>query len=172
MNQKKCDIILLINYILSCHHFSSHFHLSFSAVNLIGTDRKKTISEELDSLCPPCELEFKCSLLTESAVHDSHYHETFEDNPVSDFNTEKRLRLDDKKSMPVSKRKNFKALKSDANGQGTVTIRDSGKDAESAEGGASECQLFIEFEWTSGENKDLLHQVIQYLKNKSQTEKF
>ena len=157
---------------------------SLVAIECPEAERRKAINKEIESLCPPCELEFNCLLLTGYPVHmladvDSNCNVQKTIRLEKDGRG-KKARMDDSKSTSASKKKKkmkkSAAVKdatkfshtSNSNQVMVARAEDQGEFAESAVGGKSGPQLFLEFNWLSGEDKDLLHQIVQFLKNKSQ----
>ena len=149
----------------------------------------KEINREIESLSPPCQVEFQCSLLlTElpggSTDGDSKKNPTRfqvlqggaaakkaklsdEDGPPSKL---RNKMADDSSYEPGSKVKGHKGKKSRKKGGAGGSLREY---AESAAGeSGSEQLLCIEFEWISGDDKDMLHQIVQYFRNKCQNVKF
>ena len=128
------------------------------------------LSKEMDSLSPPCRLEFGCKLFTGYAVHGVCVRGS-SDIRDGDGGAGKRAKLDNREAMSASKKGNGKAKGNKANWKSKTSTKKGGKDAESA-GNESDRQLILEFEWISGDNKDMLHQVVQYFKNKNHNLKF
>ena len=85
----------------------------------------------------------------------------------------KRSKLDDHgaRSTSASTNKSRKIKGHKTSWKSKTLTKKGGKYAESA-GDESDRRLFLEFEWISGDNKDILHQVVQYFKNKSHNLKF
>ena len=149
------------------------------SVNCPEAEVRKEITVEFESLSPPCRLEFSCKLLTRyTTPHTDSGSETHSDVHAgkADGSTEKRARLDDSgESVPMSKKRSRKTkggrVRHESGTKSRGLAKKEGNDAESAGGGSEWC-LFLEFEWITGDNRDILHQVVQYFKNKFQSLKF
>ena len=176
------------------------------AADAVEIQRRKEISREIESLSPPCQVEFQCSLLlterpggstpgdspNKAPTHSQvgqvlqggaaaavkkaklHVHVSDEDGPTSNSRSET---VDDGGREPGSKVKARRGKRSRK--KGGDGGRSSGDFAESAVVGESdpplplsEQLLCLEFEWISGDDKDVLHQILQYFRNKCQNMKF
>lgn len=122
---------------------------------------------EMESLSPPCQLEFNCKLFTCYAEHGvSASGSSAIGNGHGD--TGKRVKLDDREAVSTSKNGSKKAK----GYKGSWKSKRSAKKYAKPANDESDRQLFLEFEWISGDNKDILHQVVQYFKNKTHNLKF
>ena len=152
-------------------------------------ERRKEISQEIESLSPPCQVEFQCCLLlTEhpggSIDGDSKNNPTHS-RVLQSGAVMKRAKLSNEEGHPFksgnktvdhgsscepgSKVKGGRGKKSKKKGGGGS----SREHAESAVGELGPEQLLcVEFEWISGDDKDMLHQIVQYYRNKCQNMKF
>ena len=149
------------------------------ATNGSEEEGRKAISLELESLSPPCRLEFKCTLRTgfpEEDVtisDDSHCHvkdgggggkraRGMDIGEAASGQKKEKRRGKKRKKVESTKRRLVEAVT-----EGEERVK---KAAESAE--TEHSQLLLEFEWMCGDDRDMLHQVMQYFKNKSQNAKF
>ena len=103
-----------------------------------------------------------------AAVKKAKLHVSDEDGPSSKLRSKT---VDGSTSEPGSKVKQRRGKKSRKKGGAGGSSRDF---AESAVAGESDPErlLCIEFEWISGDDKDTLHQIFQYFRNKCQNMKF
>ena len=130
------------------------------------------LSKEMDSLSPPCRLEFNCKLFTGYAVHGVAFSRPSGIRD-GDGGAGKRAKLDNHEATSASKKKGKGKVKVHrASWESKPSTKKGGKDAESAGDTSADRQLILEFELISGDNKDILHQVVQYFKNKSHKLKF
>jgi hypothetical protein len=159
--------------------------------------RKKEINQEIESLSPPCRVEFQCSVLLTEHPGGSTAGGSPNKTPIHSQVAQggatamKKAKLQCDTHVHVSD-KNGSCSKS-----GNVTVGGSGREPGSkvkgrsrtkrsrrkgGAGGSSrdsaalelgpEQLLYAEFEWISGDDKDMLHQIVQYFRNKSQNMKF
>ena len=178
---------------------SSKAHDRHEAAEAEG-QRRKEISQEIESLSPPCQVEFQCSLLlTEhpggsstagdspskktpthsqggaAAVKRAKLHVCVHDarNEDGTSSKPKDKMVDGSGCKPGSKVKGHKTKRSRKKGgagEGSRDLAGSAVVGESAD--PSEKLLCVEFEWISGDDKDMLHQIVQYFKNKCQNINF
>lgn len=92
---------------------------------------------ELETLSPLCNVEFKCCLLLGSS---------------GEGDSSKKMKLVATK-LP-KKKKQLHSLKQ-------LTVATSEKDSRT-----ELTELYIEFEWIGGDDKDMLHQMVQFFQNK------
>ena len=143
-------------------------------------ERRKVIHQEIESLSPPCQVEFECCLLTEHPEGNiknptqTHLLQGVKKAKLCDegcgpskMKSGAAIGTNVSSREPGSKVKGRRATK--LRSKGGASLRDC---AESASGEPGPEQLLIEFEWISGDNKDMLHQIVQYFRNKCQNIKF
>lgn len=170
--------------------------------------RRKEINQEIESLSPPCRVEFYCSvLLTEHPGGSST--DGGSPNKTAPTHSQvaqggataavKKAKLQCHDHVHISDKNEFHSK------SGNVTVDGGGYEPGSKvkagcsrakrsrrKGGASggrsrdsaaavvvggeldspEQLLCVEFEWISGDDKDMLHQIVQYFRNKCQNVKF
>ena len=155
---------------------SGSAQLPLELVPAMDCTEVEAILVEIESLCQPCELEFECWLLTGRPVGVTvDYHGSGTQNEDG-HSPAKRTKLDDEATHTSTSGSrtatNIKpSHKSGSKLKGRTKSR-KGKGVKDAESMAREEGLFLEFEWLSGDNRDMLHQIVQYLRNKIQDLKF
>ena len=169
--------------------------------------RRKEINQEIESLSPPCRVEFHCSLLLiehpggSSTDGDSPHKTAPTHSQVAQggatvaataavkkakLQCHDHVRVSDKNGSPCSKSGNVTVDGGSRESGSKVKGRKRSRRKGGASGGRSrdsaavvgggldspEQLLCVEFEWISGDDKDMLHQIVQYFRNKSQNMKF
>ena len=174
--------------------------------------RRKEINQEIESLSPPCQLEFHCSLLLiehpggSSTGEDSPHKTALTHSQVAQggatvaataavkkakLQCHDHVHVSDKNGSPCSKSGNVSTVDGGGREPGSkVKGRKRSRRKGGASGGRSrdsaaavvtvvgggldspEQLLCVEFEWISGDDKDMLHQIVQYFRNKCQNMKF
>ena len=97
---------------------------------------EKDVLDQFQALCVPCSIKFECSILINNS------NRSRKDSPT----TSKRLRME----------------MDDISFATEISLGESG--GRLPQNYSDEC-VTVSLEWVSGENKDHLHQIMQYLKN-------
>ena len=164
---------------------SSFGHVPSSPSKVVEgvAEMKKNIHQELESLSQPCLIEFQCSLLLTGHPQGNTTDKSQKNlTPTQMFqggDAMKRARLSDEEG-PASKVSNGGAASSSgrrdkskrkerSKKKGGASVRDI---TESAVSESRSEQLLVELEWISGDDREMLNQILQYLRNKCQNVNF